>query len=51
MVAAAGTRVQALHRSCIGGLALPDDLAPGQWRLLQPADLLALGFRPSAASR
>ena len=51
MVAAAGNRVQALHRSCIGGLALPDDLAPGQWRLLQPADLLALGFRPPAASR
>jgi 16S rRNA pseudouridine516 synthase len=32
MVAAVGNRVQALHRSSFGTLALPDDLAPGQWR-------------------
>ena len=39
MVAAVGNRVEGLHRSRIGGLALPADLAPGQWRWLTPADL------------
>ncbi len=39
MVAAAGNRVEALHRSRIGGLALPADLEPGQWRWLEAADL------------
>ncbi|MEJ8821019.1 16S rRNA pseudouridine(516) synthase [Variovorax humicola] len=34
MVAAVGNRVEALHRSSIGRLALPADLAPGQWRWL-----------------
>jgi 16S rRNA pseudouridine516 synthase len=34
MVAAVGNRVQALHRRSIGALALPADLAPGQWRWL-----------------
>ncbi|HRO32756.1 MAG TPA: pseudouridine synthase [Brevundimonas sp.] len=33
MFAAAGNHVEALHRESIGGLALPPDLAPGQWRL------------------
>ena len=42
MVAAAGNRVETLHRSRIGGLALPPDLSPGQWRWLTPADLQAL---------
>jgi 16S rRNA pseudouridine516 synthase len=32
MVAAAGNRVEGLHRSSFGALALPADLAPGQWR-------------------
>jgi len=31
MVAAVSNRVEALHRSQIGQLRLPDDLAPGQW--------------------
>ncbi len=31
MVAAAGNRVDALHRSAIGELTLPEGLAPGQW--------------------
>lgn len=31
MVAAAGNRVQALHRSAFGALELPTSLAPGQW--------------------
>jgi 16S rRNA pseudouridine516 synthase len=39
MLAAVGNRVEALHRSRIGGLALPADLAPGQWRWLEPHDL------------
>jgi len=34
MVAAAGNHVEALHRSRFGELALPADLAPGQWRWL-----------------
>ncbi len=42
MVAAAGNRVEGLHRSRIGGLALPADLQPGQWRWLSTADLLAI---------
>ncbi len=39
MLAAVGNRVEGLHRSRIGGLALPADLAPGQWRWLEAADL------------
>jgi 16S rRNA pseudouridine516 synthase len=34
MVAAAGNRVERLHRSAFGSLRLPDDLAPGHWRWL-----------------
>ena len=39
MVAAVSNRVEALHRSQIGGLVLPPDLLPGQWRWLSTADL------------
>jgi 16S rRNA pseudouridine516 synthase len=39
MVAAAGNRVEQLHRSRIGGLVLPADLAAGQWRWLDAQDL------------
>ncbi len=42
MLAAVGNRVEALHRSRIGGLALPADLAPGHWRWLDASDLQAL---------
>lgn len=42
MVAAVGNRVTGLHRSRIGGLELPADLAPGQWRWLTAADLAAI---------
>ncbi|WP_284223045.1 pseudouridine synthase [Brevundimonas denitrificans] len=34
MFAAVGNHVEGLHRERVGGLALPDDLAPGDWRLL-----------------
>ncbi len=39
MVAAVSNRVEGLHRSQIGGLALPPDLGPGQWKWLTAADL------------
>ena len=34
MFAAVGNHVEGLHRERVGGLALPDDLAPGSWCLL-----------------
>jgi len=37
-----GNRVEGLHRSKIGGLQLPADLAPGQWRWLDENDLSLL---------
>ncbi len=39
MFAAVGNHVEALHRERIGGLSLPDDLAPGEWRLLDAAEV------------
>ena len=42
MVAAVGNRVEGLHRSQIGGLKLPADLAPGQWQWLTAADLATI---------
>ena len=39
MVAAVSNRVEALHRSQIGQLQLPDDLLPGQWRWLGKDDV------------
>ena len=41
MVAAAGNRVEALHRSAFGGLAL-GELAPGRWRWVDDAERAAL---------
>lgn len=45
MLAAVGNRVESLHRSRIGGLALPSDLAPGQWRWLTLDDLQKLQMK------
>ena len=42
MLAAVSNRVEGLHRSHIGGLALPADLAPGQWRWLSAQDLASI---------
>jgi 16S rRNA pseudouridine516 synthase len=42
MLAAVSNRVEALHRSRIGGVALPADLAPGQWRWLSPEEVAAV---------
>jgi 16S rRNA pseudouridine516 synthase len=41
MVAAVGNHVLALHRERFGELALPENLAPGQWRWVALAALLA----------
>ena len=39
MFAAAGNHVETLHRERMGDLTLPDDLAPGEWRLLDQAQI------------
>jgi len=39
MVAAAGNRVETLHRASFGALRLPADLAPGQWRWVDAAQI------------
>ena len=44
MVAAAGNRVEALHREALGGLSLPRDLKAGEWRWLAAVDLEKLGI-------
>ena len=44
MVAAAGNRVEALHREALGGLSLPGDLKVGEWRWLATVDLEKLGI-------
>jgi 16S rRNA pseudouridine516 synthase len=38
MFAAVGNHVVTLHRERIGGIVLPDDLAPGQHRILPAAE-------------
>ena len=42
MFAAVGNHVVGLHRDRIGGLALPDDLEPGAWRVLTTEDQAAI---------
>jgi 16S rRNA pseudouridine516 synthase len=42
MVAAVGNRVEGLHRSAIGSLSLPADMAPGQWRWLTAEEVAAV---------
>lgn len=39
MFAAVGNHVEGLHRETLGGLTLPDDLAPGAWRVLDQAEV------------
>ena len=46
MVAAAGNRVDALHREAVGEFVLPPDLKPGEWRWLAAVDLQKLGYSP-----
>jgi 16S rRNA pseudouridine516 synthase len=40
MMAAVGNHVEALHRSQIGGLRLPDDLREGEWRWMTDSELV-----------
>ncbi len=47
MLAAVGNRVESLHRSAFGALALPPDLAPGEWRWLYPRQLDAATASPA----
>lgn len=42
MVAAAGNRVESLHRVAVGGYTMPADLLPGTWRWLTDEDLALL---------
>jgi len=42
MVAAAGNRVEALHRERIGGFTLPAELPPGAWQWLDATQIDAL---------
>ncbi len=42
MIAAAGNRVESLHREAIGGHALPATLPAGAWRWLEAGDLARL---------
>lgn len=42
MIAAAGDRVEALHRISVGGVGLPDNLAVGQWRWMSAEEVLKL---------
>lgn len=42
MFAATGSHVEELHRERLGGLSLPDDLTPGQWKLLTPEEIASI---------
>ena len=42
MFAAVGNHVEALHRERIGSLALPEDLEPGQYRILGAPEIAAI---------
>ena len=39
MFAATGNHVETLHRESLGGLSLPNGMAPGQWRLLNDVEI------------
>lgn len=47
MVAAAGNRVEKLHRAAIGGITLDHTLPEGAWRWLEEAELIRLGYLPA----
>jgi 16S rRNA pseudouridine516 synthase len=47
MFAAAGNHVETLHRERLGGLALPTNLAPGAWRLLNPDEIASIFDEPA----
>lgn len=39
MFAAAGNHVEELHRTRLGGLSLPDGMAPGEWKLMSEEEV------------
>jgi 16S rRNA pseudouridine516 synthase len=42
-----GNRVTALHRVSVGGITLPEDLMPGEWRIIPPAEAgVAASWQP-----
>lgn len=45
MFAAAGNRVETIHRVAIGAIRLEEGLASGKWRWLSVAELDSLGFK------
>jgi len=47
MVAAVGNRVEKLHRTTIGNLALDETLPSGAWRWIEKEELALLGYTPS----
>lgn len=51
MVAAAGNRVESLHRSVFGALTLDPDLPPGAWRWARADERAAIGIDAGATSR
>lgn len=48
MFAAAGNHVETLHRERLGGLGLPADLAPGQWRLATADEVASIFTAPES---
>lgn len=42
MFAAVGNHVEELHRERLGGLSLPEGMAPGQWKLLDKEDIASI---------
>jgi 16S rRNA pseudouridine516 synthase len=51
MFAAVGNHVVDLHRERMGGLVLPADLAPGEWRLLAPEEVASIFAEPTGDDR
>ena len=51
MLAAVGNRVEALHRSQIGDLSLPEDVVPGRWRWLRAEEVEALRTTRTGTAR
>ncbi len=49
MLAAVGNRVEVLHRSQMGQLQLPSDLAPGQWHWLGAVEIAAMQQKTTPA--
>ena len=42
MFAATGNHVDELHRERLGGLSLPEGMAPGQWKLLSEKEIASI---------